>query len=180
LHVVYSKRQVDGLRFDGAILLGGTDIDPRFYGESDDYCYRADRNRDAVEWLIARRCLAERLPVFGICRGHQMLAIAAGGALYQDIEAQGATTWHPSRHKLAKVDRKFGKLLPTHWVNSLHHQAVKTVPFGFRIMARAHDGLVEAIWCPGYLGVQWHPELLVTYERGWITLFEWFVKDGLK
>lgn len=180
VHTVHRKKQVDYTHFDGALLLGGPDINPGFYGERKTSCYGGHPVRDATEWYIARQCLSRRLPIFGICRGHQMLAVAAGGSLYQDIERQGATMSHPNRHKLTSVDRKFGRLLPTHTVNSLHHQAVKTMPFGFKVMARAHDGIVESIWRPGYLGVQWHPEYLIEQEPKWITLFEWFVEDGLK
>ena len=70
--------------------------------------------------------------------------------------------------------------LPTLTVNSYHHQAVRVVPHGFTVAARAADGIVEAIYRPGGLGVQWHPELLYAMDRRWQALFRWWYVDGLQ
>jgi len=179
LHIVTSLKQAKRIHLDGLVLLGGNDISPNFYGQDVTYSYAIDRNRDAIEWVLVRRALDKRIPVFGICRGHQMLAVASGGSLYQDIWAEGATSNHSSVHKLVNVHKQFRKVLPTTTVNSLHHQAVKRVPFGFQILAKSADGLVEAIWRPGYLGVQFHPELMYPYNSGWVSLFQWFL-EGLR
>jgi len=166
-------------RFDGLILLGGADIDPRLYGQLTTWSWNANHERDAIEWVLARRALADGKPIMGICRGHQMLTIAAGGTLYQDIYRDAATTHHPSSHVIT-ADRPLRNHIPTARVNSYHHQAAKREPFGFKTVAKAPDGIVEAIWRPGYLGVQWHPELLFPTEYRWIGLFEWFIKDHLQ
>lgn len=161
--------------FDALILLGGADISPLFYGEVPTHCHGIDRNRDAVEWTLVRRALDRQVPIMGICRGHQMLAVASGGSLYQDIESMGATDHHPFGfvHRLARVEQPLAARLPTTLVNSLHHQAIRTVPAGFEVLAYSKDAIVEAIWRPGALGVQFHPELLCTQDRRWAGLFEW-------
>ena len=181
LHIVTHIKDVYKTAFDGAIMLGGSDIATAFYGESRKYAYNPDGTRDAIEWRIIRLALAERLPVLGICRGHQFLAVASGGSLYQDIKRQTRIAHHGSRHELKNVRRELAKHIPRpHRVNSYHHQAVRTVPFGFDVAARSHDGLIEAIYRPGYLGVQWHPELMVSGDPRWLSLFEWFIRDGLR
>ena len=167
--------------FDGILLLGGADINPRWYGERVTHTRYLDKERDAIEWTLARRALAQDKPIFGICRGHQMLAAAAGGALYQDIIEEGASTQdHQGRgHEVEQLHPLLAERIPTTRVNSLHHQAVKSVPGGFEVAAQAPDGIIEAIYRPGALGVQFHPELLVERERGWLELFRWFL-DGLR
>ncbi len=160
---------------DGLLLPGGLDVDPVHYGEEptrllDD----VDPLRDLTELHLARRALAEDLPTFGICRGEQLLNVAAGGSLYQDLH-------NDSGLKTLKHFQQTAEERPSHTVavepgtmlaeivggrdvrvNSYHHQAVKDLAPGFRITARAKDGIVEAIESLQHtyvLGVQWHPEL---------------------
>lgn len=177
---VRDLRAARSARFDALLLLGGPDISPLFYGEAPTQCHTIDRNRDAVEWTLVRRALDRQLPILGICRGHQMLAVACGGSLYQDVVHMRATNHHPFGfvHKLASVEEPLASRIPTALVNSLHHQAIRTLPAGFAAVAHSADGLVEAIWRPGALGVQWHPELLYPQDRRWSGLFAWF-HDGL-
>ena len=167
---------------DGLLLLGGADIHPRWYGERDTHCQYTDKGRDAVEWTLVRRALSEGKPIMGICRGMQMLTVAAGGSLYQDIAAQHKSDHnHQGRaHPLVNVSDRLMAHIPTaSRVNSYHHQAVKTVPYGWETLATAPDGIIESIWRPGALGIQWHPELLISAgDTAWVSLFQWFM-DGL-
>ncbi len=162
---------------DGLILTGGGDVDPRHYGESKhDSFSPAEDGRDAAELALAREALARSLPLLAICRGVQVLNVAAGGTLVQDIPTSIAgaqdhaveTTpstiahdiWVTSGSVLARLmaERLEGDTVA---VNSRHHQAVKTVAPGFTPSATAPDGVIEAIERPDLpfcLGVQWHPE----------------------
>jgi putative glutamine amidotransferase len=167
------------IHFDGLILLGGADINPFFYGEGNLYCDHTDRQRDLIEWTLVRRALAMHVPILGICRGHQMLTVACGGSLYQDIYTQTGRGHHSMTHTLTSIRNPLKRVLPTDTVNSLHHQAVKSIPPGFDMAALSSDGIIEAIWRPGMLGVQWHPELLYMRDHAWERIFRWFV-DGLQ
>lgn len=174
LQLVTNRSDAESVEFDGLILLGGSDISPFFYGQPSTYSYGANRERDIIEWVLVRRALSMQVPILGICRGHQMLAVACGGSLYQDITIETGAS-HDGRHRLGKVSNPLAKHLPTVHVNSLHHQAIKTMPPGFQVAALSIDGIVEAIWRPGLLGVQWHPELLYPANRQWSKLFRWFI-----
>lgn len=181
LHIVTTLNEARGVRFHGALILGGADLSPHFYGERITYAYAANRKRDAIEWYIMRTALTNNLPIFGICRGHQLLAVALGMGLWQDIYHQARTRRHPSMHRLTKVSRPLRDHIPTTYVNSQHHQAIRRTPFGFDTAALDHEGrLIEAIYTPGYLGVQWHPELLYPNDKDWASIFRWFVRDSLR
>lgn len=191
-------RTVDQARactLDGLLLLGGVDINPIWYGEEAVFARRTDTKRDLVEWTLVRRALAERVPVFGICRGMQLLNVALGGALWQDIELEGVSAYHPMpwEHAITKIDRALATHMPAPGrrglrVNSRHHQAVKFVAPGLRTAAKSEDGVIEAVYRPGrrgqrkrdaiggLLGVQWHPEDLIAEDGRWSHLFRWFVE----
>jgi putative glutamine amidotransferase len=179
-------------RLDGLLLAGGVDVHPRHYGEAvHEKCGEIDEARDAVELTLTRWALVEGLPFLAICRGIQVLNVAAGGTLYQDIASQvpgslkhdywpdyprnllpHQVTVHNDSHLAAILG---GTRVA---VNSLHHQAVKDLAPRFRIVARADDGLIEAIEGhdhPFALGVQWHPEELVEDAPPTRRLFEEFV-----
>ena len=182
LVVVRDTTAADELEMDGLLLLGGADIHPRWYGERDTHCQFIDKQRDAIEWTLVRRAMSEGKPIMGICRGMQMLTAAAGGSLYQDVNAQQGTAHRHQglSHELVDVDERLMARIPTARVNSLHHQAVKTVPYGWETLATAPDGVIESIWRPGALGVQWHPELLISGgDTRWVSLFGWFM-EGLQ
>ena len=164
-------------RLDGVLFSGGGDIDPARYG-ADGHAKLAgvDAERDRVELTLARWVVDDAKPFFGICRGSQILNVALGGTLYQDIgEHSGAQRHtfpypefpHALRAHAVKVEedatlaRVLGEPLLT--VNSLHHQASKDIAPGLTVAARAPDGVVEALEVPAHpfgLAVQWHPEAL--------------------
>jgi len=180
---------------DGVLLSGGVDIDPREFGEAElpGAGVTIDPQRDALELPLARAAVAADLPVFGICRGVQTLAVAAGGSLHQDLALLGhdRTTHH--QREAGKDDAAVAH--PVHVspgtrlavavgdgerpVNSFHHQAVRDVPPGFVVAARSSDGVVEALEDsrrPFVIGVQWHPERMVDRHPSQRRLFAAFVE----
>ncbi len=179
-------------RLDALLLQGGVDIHPREYGESvEPFCGEIDAARDATELRLARWALAESMPILGICRGIQTLNVAAGGTLYQDIAAQLNS---PIRHPHIKGDpydrlahsieidahSRLARMLGTTRieVNSLHHQALKTIAPGLRVTARAPDGVVEAVEAEDarfVVGVQFHPEWMLDGEARMLNIFRAFV-----
>jgi putative glutamine amidotransferase len=165
---------------DGLILTGGDDVAPSRYGETPHAkTVEAEPGRDEFEVALINVARAQQLPIFAICRGIQVLNVACGGTLVQDIPSQieGALN-----HSLAVPPNSPYSLAHEIWVekdsllstvmrdrltadtcevNSRHHQAVKDVAKGFRVAATAPDGVIEAIEDPAArfcLGVQWHPE----------------------
>jgi putative glutamine amidotransferase len=159
---------------EGIVLAGGLDVDPAFYGEvMHPSCAFAGDARDAFEMNVARRCLQEGLPLLAICRGLQVLNVAAGGSLIQDIPSQVPVALpHAVAESLTTVAHGLEVMDDTHvaravssgmttQVNSRHHQAAKVIGDGLVVSAYATDGLVEAIEAPHLpfcVGVQWHPE----------------------
>lgn len=179
-------------RLDGLLLAGGVDLEPATFGEAPHpQLGRTDRSRDEVELQLARWAIAEGKPVLGLCRGLQVLNVAMGGTLYQDIEAQipGAMRHDyfpgfPRDYLAHEVSLTEGSRLrsaigdPRLAVNSMHHQAVKSLAPGLLVSARADDGVIEAIEAPGpsYLvGVQWHPEVFEQRDERTHRLFQSFV-----
>ncbi|NPA80809.1 MAG: gamma-glutamyl-gamma-aminobutyrate hydrolase family protein [Thermotogae bacterium] len=172
--------------FDLLVLSGGEDVHPKFYGEDIRYPDLLDiyEARDRMELTLIGRALRDGKPIFGICRGLQILAVALGGTLYQDIGMEG---FRAEIHRAEEGDvlhgvRFLGDFADVFGeggtVNSKHHQAVKTLPDGAKILAVAEDGLVEAFHLKSAkaLAVQWHPErhgsplseALLDYLRGFI------------
>jgi gamma-glutamyl-gamma-aminobutyrate hydrolase PuuD len=158
----------------GVLLIGGPDYHPDAYGGHPQPPEQLmDRRRHDADLLLARAALARRLPILGICGGHQLLVIARGGALVQDIPSEwpGAISHtvpgeEPSLHPvMVEPDsRLHGLIGPAPVVNSYHHQAARPeATGGLRVVARAPDGVVEAVEDPAHpclIGVQWHPERL--------------------
>ena len=159
---------------DALILQGGADLDPRLYGQEPEHVVGStDPVRDRFEFDLINAFIAAGKPVFGICRGMQLINVALGGTLYQDLVAQGVTRFsHVDAaaydHHVHPLSIVPGSLL-SQWyggineaqVNSIHHQGVARLGEGLQVMARAQDDVVEAIWRGGegfVLGVQWHPE----------------------
>lgn len=171
---------------DGLLLTGGADVGPETYGEEKlPLCGQTAPLRDREEFALCRLALEKDVPLLAICRGHQVLNCALGGALYQDIAAQfGPRLSHPRyevpRDQVHRVAVEGGSRLRDLTgmdeiaVNSRHHQAIKTLGAGLRISARAEDGLIEGVELPGkkfVLGVQWHPESLSGYRPEAQALF---------
>jgi putative glutamine amidotransferase len=160
---------------DALVLQGGNDISPESYGETPLHPdWGGDRVRDRYEMALARAFIAQGKPVFGICRGFQLLNVMHGGTLLQDISMQRPDA--ASHRDVPRFERHFhdidvmpgtrlARLYPQVGrarVNSIHHQGIKDLADGFEVEARSSDdGLIEAIRRsgPGYVAaVQWHPE----------------------
>jgi putative glutamine amidotransferase len=183
----------------GLLLTGGEDVAPHRYGEDAHSTVHVNEERDAFELALIAEARRRDLPILGICRGIQMLNVAGGGTLVQDIPSQlaGALDHNlvPPAHQafdlaheiwidrdalLARLLREAIGTGDTCEVNSRHHQAVKAPAPGFRVSATAPDGVIEAIEDPRLrfcVGVQWHP------ENFWRTgefrpLFERFLEAG--
>lgn len=163
---------------DGLLLTGGNDINPLLFNEEPhEHLGEVSPSRDLFELELARQMLVVEKPILGICRGLQLLNVAAGGTLYQDLHHQneGPMLQHlqnaPQAHLSHFVRIAKGSLLAEIagseriLVNSFHHQALKDVPAMFEVSGVASDGVIEAIESTDkqfVLGVQWHPELLAT------------------
>lgn len=179
LTTVTSKAQAESIGFNRLLLLGGTDISPEIYGEKNTHSSGVSTYRDEIETTLTKRAMEYDVPMMGICRGHQLLAAMHGGTLYQDFGRQTRTA-HGSYHRLTDIAEPLKRFMPSDVVNSLHHQSVKDVPPGFVVAARALDGIIEAIYKPGVLGIQGHPEMLIEDDASWTPLFGWFLIDGLR
>jgi putative glutamine amidotransferase len=163
-------------RLDGLVLSGGGDIDPsRYGGKSHDSIYGIDFDRDEFEIELVKSAAAERLPVLAICRGLQVVNVALGGTLIEDIPTEMGSADHTVIGHKVFNGHQHVRLDPSSLVsqvidavdvqvNSIHHQAVRALAPGFRAVGWADDGVVEAIehedggW--HLLAVQWHPEYL--------------------
>lgn len=169
----------------GFLFTGGGDLDPFYWGEMPrPGLGEINPLRDAFELALARQVLQENIPILGICRGCQVLNVAAGGSLVQDIESgllhdQNAPKDYPIHAIVVSKDSLLNQVLNSREirVNSFHHQAVKNPGQGFKICAWAADGVVEAIESRGHkwaIGVQWHPECMT--DEFSQRLFAEFVK----
>jgi putative glutamine amidotransferase len=169
------KHYVDSL--DGLLLQGGADMSPKSYGETPiNPMWAGDELRDAYEIELFHEFVSQGKPVFGICRGHQVINVALGGKLYQDIATQ--CPGMNSHRDDAKYENHFHdmRILPNTWlarvfpdvstkrINTIHHQAIKQLGEGLVAEALSEpDGIIEAIRWEGHsfvVGVQWHPEFM--------------------
>ncbi|OFW44066.1 MAG: hypothetical protein A3J29_07335 [Acidobacteria bacterium RIFCSPLOWO2_12_FULL_67_14b] len=165
-------------RVDGIMLTGGGDVDPKLYGEARHATFDpAESGRDAFEIALTKAAVASGIPYFAICRGMQLLNVAMGGSLIQDIPSQvpGALPHAVPEPRFAIAHEvwvskgsRLSALLADHMedgetchVNSRHHQSVQRVANGFDVTATSPDGVIEAMEQPGdgfCVAVQWHPE----------------------
>ncbi|MFF2753553.1 gamma-glutamyl-gamma-aminobutyrate hydrolase family protein [Psychrobacillus sp. NPDC058041] len=162
---------------DGLLLTGGGDIDPTLFGEEPQQGLgEITPERDAFEIALILKMLELNKPILGICRGAQILNIAVGGDMFQDIysqikckllqHSQKAPRWHASHYVQVTKGSILHEIVQTKQfkVNSYHHQANRGVPNDFEVSAVSSDGIVEAIESKKHrfvLGVQWHPEYLL-------------------
>ncbi len=154
--------------FDGLVLPGGSDVDPARYGQENWGCDFIHPDVDNPQFALLDSFVKARLPVLGICKGHQVINVYFGGDLIQDLperekarhqhseagDSVHATVTHGSSWLTDLYGERFS-------VNSSHHQAVGKVAPGFQAIQRAEDGVTESIWnesLPMILSIQWHPE----------------------
>lgn len=171
-------RALDGL--DGVLLSGGEDVDPALYGDrAAAELWAPSRERDRFELTLLKEARRRGLPVLGVCRGIQLINVALGGTLYQDLPSQrpgpiehlptGRRGVRTHRIRLEPDTRAADALGASELtVNSIHHQAVRDLAPGLRATAWSEDGLIEAVEGadaqPWLLAVQWHPEELCAEE----------------
>lgn len=182
-------------RLDGLLLSGGEDIAPTLYGETPQpWLGRVDETRDHAELGLVRLWVSTGKPLLAICRGHQVLNVALGGTLTQDILTEVPEAldhaYVPSRpmerivHQVTIMpDSHLAKVLgrTTLEVNSAHHQAVIQPGTGLRVVAYAPDGINEAtelVDHPFCISVQWHPEAMAKTSETMRSLFEAFVQHA--
>ncbi|MGI5922045.1 MAG: gamma-glutamyl-gamma-aminobutyrate hydrolase family protein [Syntrophomonadaceae bacterium] len=169
----------------GLVISGGGDIDPHYWGESPAIGLGdISPLRDSFELALAAKVRAVKRPVLGICRGCQVLNVAAGGSVIQDIVSpishmQNAPRWYPFHDIVIDKYSCLAAIVGSQAirVNSFHHQAVGQPGSGIRITACALDGTIEAIEDgdhPFYIGVQWHPECMNDQASG--LLFSALIK----
>lgn len=178
----------------GFLFTGGHDVGPELYGAvKSPNCGLANKERDELERKVFSYALAKDKPVFGICRGIQLINALCGGTLYQDLstEYEGSKETNHHMHPpydvhchqveieedtpLYAVLRKL-----TIGVNSYHHQAIKDLADSLKPMAVSEDGLIEAVYMPGkkfIQAVQWHPEFIYLKDEDARKLFETFVQN---
>jgi putative glutamine amidotransferase len=177
-------------RLDGLIVTGGAfDVDPGLYGDSDIHeTVSLKQGRTAAELALLRGALARDMPVFGICGGQQLLAVALGGSLIQHIpdsiadalpHEQSNPRDQPGHEVRLLPDTKLARIVGTETmqINSSHHQAVAAAGPLCVVNAVAPDGVIEGIEAPGKkfcLGVQWHPEFLI--DPGDARMFAAFIE----
>ncbi|HEY4186592.1 MAG TPA: gamma-glutamyl-gamma-aminobutyrate hydrolase family protein [Polyangia bacterium] len=175
---LWAKDLVEGLAIDGLILQGGVDMAPESYGETPVRPeWSGDRARDVYEIELISLCLAADKPVLGICRGAQVLNVARGGTLWQDVATQFPQgkvhrDWDVYDRHTHDIEIESGSRLEGWYgaragrINSIHHQGLRGLGRDLVVEARSvPDGLVEAISLTGgafAYGVQWHPEFLAT------------------
>jgi putative glutamine amidotransferase len=169
----------EDLELDGLLLGGGSDIHPALFQTSPKAGYAYDLGREAVELAWLKRAAAADLPILGICRGAQLMNVAAGGALHMDIAEAFPGARYPGHWLEQLYFRKVIRIEPGSrlasiagekdlWVNSIHSQGVGRVGDGLEVTARERNGAVQAIEDPRrrfWLGVQFHPEFLFYRSR---------------
>lgn len=178
---------------DAVMLTGGDDVDPALYGEEKhEKTGGIDPDRDRVETALTRWAVAENKPLLGICRGIQVMNVALGGSLIQDIPSQApselthAGHWHGAARDQVlhtvrcDADSRAALLLGAEvGVNSFHHQSINRVGDAYVVTGRSTDGIVEAIEIPSQrfcLGVQWHPEEMAAGREDMLSLFRALVQ----
>lgn len=182
-------------KVDGLLLAGGQDVSPLLFGEEPSLKLGATYPaRDAFEIALVKEALHQAKPIFAVCRGLQLLNVAYGGTLYQDVSDYPAlavqhiqlTHFETGAHTITiDPDSTIGKIFGDQYVvNTYHHQAIKNLADPFRAVAWSKDGLVEAFEAKSssqsIVAVQWHPELMLSHDVMMQRLFTDFVKRVIK
>jgi putative glutamine amidotransferase len=181
-------------RIDALLVPGGIDVDAKHYNQ-DLHPKSGIINPwwDELDITMIRGALARNLPILAICRGCQVLNVACGGSLIQDIESfvsqpikhqQQAPKWYPTHAVSIEQGSLLAQIFGTEVVrvNSFHHQAVEQAAPGLRVTARASDGVIEAIESTKHsfvIGVQWHPELMTSHDAKMQSLFDHFTAAAM-
>lgn len=186
---VVLDRQLDLI--DGLIVSGGYDVNPDRYNEEPHRLLgNTSHSRDDFEFYLVEQAYKRHIPYLGICRGHQVLNVAFGGTLYQDLSLKDDTYIKHSQKsdphkpchsiKVSPNSNLFNIFGETYKVNSFHHQGVKDVAKGFLVSATSPDGIVEGIELIDnenfLMGVQWHPEIMAEDDNKTLELFKYFIK----
>lgn len=182
-------QQVDCV--DGILLSGGYDVQPLFYGEEPQpYLEAICPQRDVYELKLIKYAVEQKKPILGICRGLQVLNVAFGGTLHQDISRQGGRLQHSQKAQKDVASHTVELVIGTQlqrlfdeeviFTNSFHHQAIKDLAPGFIVSGKAKDGIIEGFEHPQefIIGVQWHPELMVDRHPIMLKLFEALVAEA--
>jgi putative glutamine amidotransferase len=178
---------------DGIILSGGSDVSPIYYGEEPNKKLGGiGTRRDECELYIIKRSMEKKIPILGICRGCQIINIALGGTLYQDIETQngnviGHCPSNTSRDELyhsiyVEENSILYQMINKRkiFVNSFHHQSIKDLGSHLIITAKATDGIIECVEYVGdsfVMGIQCHPEDLTQKYHEFASIFKYFAKE---
>lgn len=181
--------------FDGFLFTGGQDVDPQMYGQPMfSWCNEISPEKDHMESVLLKEVMARDKPLFGVCRGLQLINVVLGGTLHQDLERIPETTQtiqhnqktsfiHPVHDIIIEPGTKLYDIVNKERirVNSMHHQGVDTLGEGLTISAKAEDSLVEAVEIDGMrygVAVQWHPEFLWQNRSYELDLWKSFVKEA--
>jgi putative glutamine amidotransferase len=192
LPFIHSELALEMLQLcDGIILSGGEDVDPQFYGQEPHlHLGYTLPERDKVEIAIAHYAIEHQIPILAICRGLQVLNAALGGTLIQDIPScvkeplqhfQSVERSRDSHWVTLDKDSRLFRILGDQKVrvNSLHHQSIDRIASDLRVVAKASDGVIEAVEHAGsssyLIGVQWHPESMVSSNLLMKGLFSDFI-----
>ena len=175
---------------DGFLFTGGVDIDPKRYGEeASENIGEIQIHRDEFEFQVFEKVINTSKPILAICRGSQLVNVALGGTLYQDIPSEMKTNishrqnepkFSYSHDVRIIVNTPLYEMMGNERIkaNSFHHQAIKTLGKGLEIMAVADDGIIEAVYSSGkqYIrAYQWHPEMLFKIDAQSRKIFENFI-----
>ncbi|MYA50233.1 MAG: gamma-glutamyl-gamma-aminobutyrate hydrolase family protein [Chloroflexi bacterium] len=175
------EEAMDGV--SGLLLTGGGDVDPALYGEALDGSMGIEPERDEMEMALFRYAIEEDMPTLGICRGMQLINVAMGGRLIQDLPGHTLPEFQSAVHQVyVSPGSRFGAIIGAgaiYRTNSRHHQGLKEAQRAPSLMASAYhpeDGIVEALESPEHpwlVGVQCHPERENEVPKSFGKLFEW-------
>ncbi|MEO0231935.1 MAG: gamma-glutamyl-gamma-aminobutyrate hydrolase family protein [candidate division WOR-3 bacterium] len=188
--IPYLKNDIEEIvsRINGVLLSGGGDVLPKFFKEEPELTKLTLPERDVFEIKLIRECFKRKIPVFGICRGCQVMNVAMGGSLIQDIKGkiehyQSAPANEPTHTIIIEKGSILYEVFKKEkiMVNSFHHQAIKKVGKNLFVSAKAKDGIIEAIESkehPFFLGVQFHIEYLTQNNKRFLNLFKFFISKA--